>query len=173
MLQRGFTLIELLVVVSIISLISSIMVTSIVHTRSLARDSIRIQAMRNLQQALEAYKTDNGFYPSTQGRAGCESVGWTLDCGEDRFNGNYGYDGNGYIPNLVPAYINALPADPFKNQKVGQCRVFPNYAGFHYMSDGNTYILDDVCTLENPVTTTSPFFYSGQPTYLQAKSPGS
>ena len=62
--QKGFTLIELLVVVSIISLLSSVVLTSVSVAREKAAISKIIQQVRQVQTALEMYRTDNGDYPA-------------------------------------------------------------------------------------------------------------
>lgn len=59
-LDRGFTLIELLVVISIIGLLSSVVLASLSTARASARDSERIAAVKQIQNALELYAIDNG-----------------------------------------------------------------------------------------------------------------
>lgn len=60
---KGFTLIELLVVISIIGFMASIVLASLVDTRQNARDKGRIDALRQLQTALQLYENDHGFFP--------------------------------------------------------------------------------------------------------------
>ena len=60
---RGFTLIELLVVIAIISLLSSIVFASLSQARAKARDSKRIQDLKQVQIALELYRSNTGLYP--------------------------------------------------------------------------------------------------------------
>lgn len=59
-LDRGFTLIELLVVISIIGLLSSVVLASLSTARASARDSERIAAVKQIQNALELYALDHG-----------------------------------------------------------------------------------------------------------------
>ena len=68
---KGFTLIELLVVISIIALLSSIVLASLSSARSKARDSQRIQEIKQIQTALELYRQDNGRYPASYNGSGC------------------------------------------------------------------------------------------------------
>ena len=65
--NSGFTLIELLVVISIISLLSSIVLSSVNTARARARDTQRIMIIKQLQNALELYRSDKGLYPDGYG----------------------------------------------------------------------------------------------------------
>jgi prepilin-type N-terminal cleavage/methylation domain-containing protein len=61
--KKGFTLIELLVVIAIISVLSSIVLAQLNEARAKARDATRISNLKNLQIALELYRSDNGGHP--------------------------------------------------------------------------------------------------------------
>jgi prepilin-type N-terminal cleavage/methylation domain-containing protein len=66
--NKGFTLIELLVVISIIGILSSIILASLGTARAKARDAARFQAVHEMQNALELFKSDNnGQYPGIGG----------------------------------------------------------------------------------------------------------
>lgn len=90
--QIGFTLIELLVVISIIGVLVAIGIVSYQKTAQLSRDSKRKGDLEQVRQALETYRSENGFYP----RAGSNNV--TLSA-----------IGSGY---LETDYIQKLPEDP-------------------------------------------------------------
>ncbi len=60
---RGFTLIELLVVIAIIGLLSTVVISSLSTTRDRARDTNRVQEMKQIQTALELYYSKHGAYP--------------------------------------------------------------------------------------------------------------
>ncbi len=62
-LASGFTLIELLVVVSIIGMLASVVLVSLQGARNKARDIKLIAEVKQLQNALELYRLDNGKYP--------------------------------------------------------------------------------------------------------------
>lgn len=63
---RGFTLIELLVVIAIIGLLASIVLASLNSARIKGRDARRIADLKQIQNALEMYASDNaGRYPTT------------------------------------------------------------------------------------------------------------
>jgi len=84
----GFTLIELLVTVTIIGILSSVAIYGLSTTRQKAQDTSHLSSMRDVQLALEAYKSVNNSYPD----AGSQST-------------------NAYIVNLAPNFITKLPLD--------------------------------------------------------------
>lgn len=63
-LRRGFTLIELLVVISIIGILSSFLLANFVGVRQRARDGVRKADLRQIQSALELYRSDQAIYPT-------------------------------------------------------------------------------------------------------------
>lgn len=82
----AFTLIELMVVITIIAILSSISITGLTSIQQKSQDTSRLASMRDIQLALEAYKSVNNKYPE---------AGNTTDI----------------IPDLHPDYISKLPAD--------------------------------------------------------------
>lgn len=62
---KGFTLIEILVVFSLIGIIIGLSVTAYTNTRKTARDGKRKADLEQIRSALEIYRTDVGFYPTT------------------------------------------------------------------------------------------------------------
>ena len=63
--NHGFTLIELLVVIAIISVLAGLLVANFVGVRQRGRDAQRKSDLRQIQSALELYRSDNGNYSST------------------------------------------------------------------------------------------------------------
>jgi len=63
---KGFTLIELLVVVSIISLLASIILASLRTARQKATDSTFTSLVVQIRNAMELYRSDNGYYPGQE-----------------------------------------------------------------------------------------------------------
>jgi len=64
-MARGFTLIELLVVIVIISILTGLLMANFVGIRQRGRDAQRKSDLRQLQSALEFYRSDHGYYPCT------------------------------------------------------------------------------------------------------------
>lgn len=63
--QLGFSLIEIMVVVVILGILASIVVPRIISRPDEARIVKAKQDVLAIQNALELYKLDNGFYPTT------------------------------------------------------------------------------------------------------------
>lgn len=63
--QRGFSLIEIMVVVVILGILAALVVPKIVSRPEEARIVKAKQDVLAIQNAMELYKLDNGFYPST------------------------------------------------------------------------------------------------------------
>lgn len=62
-LQNSFTLIELVVVIAIIGVLTAFAVPNFMAARERARDIQRKKDLKQLQNAVEMYKLDNGEYP--------------------------------------------------------------------------------------------------------------
>lgn len=63
--QRGFTLIEVMVVVVILAILAGIVVPKIMSRPEQARLVKAKQDILAIQSAMDLYRLDNGFYPST------------------------------------------------------------------------------------------------------------
>lgn len=64
---NGFTLVELLIVIALIGVLTVIGFTSYENTQRVARDSRRVSDLKTIQNALEAYNSDNsGAYPDSE-----------------------------------------------------------------------------------------------------------
>jgi general secretion pathway protein G len=63
--QQGFTLIEIMVVVVILGILAAIVIPKIISRPEQARIVQAKQNILSIQEALDLYKLDNGFYPST------------------------------------------------------------------------------------------------------------
>ena len=98
-LFRGFTLIELLVVIGIIGILSAVLLASMSNSGKTGRDAERQADLRNLQNAVEAYKKKNGVYPEAGCSVGADEWASEATCPT-------------YIKNLAPTFIDKLPHDP-------------------------------------------------------------
>lgn len=63
--QQGFSLIEIMVVVVIMGILASIVVPQLMSRPDEARKVKAKQDILAIENALELYKLDNGFYPTT------------------------------------------------------------------------------------------------------------
>lgn len=110
-ISSGFTLIELLVVIAIISILSALLMANFIGVRQRGRDAQRKSDLRQIQAALEYYRSDYGGYPVSIYTAGC-------------FGAFTGANGT--------TYMGKVPCDPI--DKTTQ------YA-YSYNSSNNTYSL--------------------------------
>lgn len=145
--KEGFTLIELLIVIAIIGILATLISANYIGVRQRARDTSRKSDMRQLQSALELYKSDVGSYPSGFSN---KSVTNTASCNND---------------NKVPFsynsvnYMAKVPCDPLSAASF-------NGGNYYYDSaTGTTYTL--AACLENSndgdsdSTTAAPGSFSG------------
>lgn len=142
--QKGFTLIELLVVIAIIGFLAVIVMVALNSARTKARDTKRRGDLKQVAKALEMYydAQPTGGYPST-------AAGWWGNCSG---YGSHGVSGaNGWVPNLAPTYISALPLDP---KPIGS-----DYC-YLYKSNGTDYKLLAHQTTESvcPVPASDPMY---------------
>jgi general secretion pathway protein G len=97
MKQKGFSLIEIMVVVVILGILASIVVPKIVSRPDEARVVKAKQDILAIQNALDLYKLDNGFYPSTDQGLVALVIKPTSDP----------------IPNNWKKYLKSVPKDPW------------------------------------------------------------
>ena len=105
--RAGFTLIEIMVVIVILGLLASLVVPRLIgRTAEAKRTQARVQ-MKHIQQALELFKLDNGFFPTTE--QGLEALVRIPTSG--RIPKNYRSDG----------YFDRVPRDPWGEVYVYIC----------------------------------------------------
>ncbi len=113
-LQTGFTLIELLIVVAIIGILSTLLMTNFIGVRQRARDAQRKSDLRQMQSALELYRSDQGSYPSVA------SAPYQLT--------------TDILNTQNTTYMRTIPSDPLGTGVY-------NGGNYYYSSDGTKYTL--------------------------------
>ena len=99
--RSGFTLIEILVVIAVISVLAALVAPNVFRHVGSAKDAAAKSQIEMLGAALDAYRLDNGRYPTTaQGLAAL----WELPVSEPRPTGWRG-----------PYLRKAVPNDPWGN----------------------------------------------------------
>jgi general secretion pathway protein G len=106
-INKGFTLVELLVVVGIIGILATLLMANFIGVRQRARDAQRKSDIRQIQSALELYRSDLGSYPVSLSACGAALIGGSpvntymarIPCdpsGSSYYNsGSYRYTGSG------------------------------------------------------------------------------
>ncbi len=64
--RAGFTLLELMVVIVILGLLAALVVPKLIGQSEKAKQTAAHVQIRSLEQALQLFKLDNGFYPTTE-----------------------------------------------------------------------------------------------------------
>lgn len=152
--RKGFTLPELLVVIGIMGMLMAIIFSNLVVARAKARDVAKRQSMREMENALDVYYTNEGHYPlsdkqgHTVGECNTDGrIGWEI-------GGNKGQ--NSWVPGLAPKYIAELPYDPIYSTH-RECFGYTN--AYYYKScDGENYGLVFFCSMESAVPPSDPFY---------------
>ena len=102
--RAGFTLLEIMVVIVILGLLAALVVPKLIgRTEEAKQTQTRLQ-IKNIEQALQLFKLDNGFYPGTE--QGIEALVRIPEIG--RIPKNYRKGG----------YLDRVPKDPWGNSYV-------------------------------------------------------
>ena len=118
---RGFTLIELLIVIAIIGVLATLLMVNFIGVRQRARDAQRKSDLRQIQSALEIYRSDNGSYPASSGTGATSSLAANCPTNSPVSLGN---------SDCSATYLQKIPVDPSSSG---------NY--YYSSSGGSTYTL--------------------------------
>ena len=122
---RGFTFVELMVVVAIIGILASVVYASFGDARTNARNKAMMAEFKEVQLALELYKSQNGSYPLPAiscRTGGAELLAESDNCGSTPV-----------IEGLVPDFIAELPIEGNSASAGGcQLRYITDAAGAWY-----------------------------------------
>lgn len=112
--EKGFTLIEIMVVVFILGLLITLVAPRILGRTDEARQTKAAADIKAIEQALNLYKLDNGFYPTTE--QGLEAL--------------VAPPTTGLIPKRwnPDGYLSKVPRDPWESSYV-------------FQSDGARYVI--------------------------------
>lgn len=128
--MKGFTLVELLIVISIIGVLTTLLLANFIGVRQRARDAQRKSDLRQIQSALELFRSDQASYPQTL--PNCNNSIKSPDC-------------------ATSTYMQNVPRDPMGSS-------YYNGGKYFFSSNGTTYTLG--ACLENSSdpqgTSTSP-----------------
>lgn len=119
---RGFTLIELLVVVALIAMLMSITISLITSSKARARDGRRTEDIRQVQNALELYRTTGQIFPI----CALLIINGSSDCLSRAL--------------VAEGSIAGLPTDPLRGSS-GNCGSPGNYVYCYESADGFNYTL--------------------------------
>ena len=97
--QKGMTLIEIMVVIVILGILATMVFTRVGGRTEQARRVKAVVEIRSLQNALELFRVDNGFYPTTE--QGLDALVELPSMGQSAIS--YSEDG----------YIDKVPFDPW------------------------------------------------------------
>lgn len=121
--NRGITLIEILVVLTIIALLASVVTTRVTGYLSEAKIKTAKSQMKTFEQALELYKADHDYYPTTE--QGLSALIEKPSIGNIPEN----YPPEGYLQKKK------IPLDPWKQSYIYICEDGEKYMILSYGAD--------------------------------------
>ncbi len=123
--RSGFTIVELLIVIVVIAVLASITVVAYNGIQSRARDTGRVQKVKDISKAIELYKIDNGQYPPIQDGNSSES-----SCGSQ--TENWGHcDRNKELADMLAPYMKLDPTS-LSNATQGSYVYYYNSSSVEY-----------------------------------------
>lgn len=149
--DQGFTIVELLIVIVVIGILALLVITTYSGIQQKARNSKRQTDIQSIQTHLEAFFSQNGYYPSLTDMKGTAAGGWV----ETNLKG---FDKNALIDPSAPNNDDQMVADP----------VAKHYAYHVTQSDGTTSCETDHTTCAKyTLTATYEGTVNGKDTYVK------
>lgn len=142
--KTGFTIVELLIVIVVIAILAAISIVAYTGIQVRARDSARTAAVQQIQKSLEAYRAENGVYPSWI------PIGSNAPSGFSGMWGNYSYSvdtaGN-WLRRLTDGGLSSsAPVDPINNNS----HYFAYYSSASYGACKEPFYMLAVIGYEDP-----------------------
>lgn len=147
--NRGFTIVELLIVIVVIGILALLVITTYSGIQAKARNSKRQTDIQSLQTQLEAFFSQNGYYPSL---ANLNDSTWLND-------------------NMKSLDTNALidPSNPTNSKTLLASPAAKSYSYNVKQSDGTTSCeSDDTTCAKYTLTATYEGTVNGQSTYVKS-----
>jgi len=150
--NQGFTIVELLIVIVVIGILALLVITTYSGIQAKARNSKRQTDIQSIQTQLEAFFSQNGYYPSLGNMQGTAAGGWVTT-------------------NMKSLDLNAL-IDPSNATQSNQLASAPAAKVYSYQvtqSDGTTSCeSDDTTCAKYTLTATYEGTVNGQSTYVKS-----
>ena len=145
--NSGFTIVELLIVIVVIGILALLVITTYSGIQAKARNSKRQTDVASVQTQLEAFFSQNGYYPS---RTDMNSAAWLTT-------------------NMKSLDQNALidPSNPTQSKTLVAAPVAKSYAYAVTDSSGNSCEADDTTCAKYTLTATYEGSVNGQSTYVK------
>lgn len=145
--NSGFTIVELLIVIVVIGILALLVITTYSGIQAKARNSKRQTDIASIQTQLEAFFSQNGYYPS---RTDMNSTTWLTT-------------------NMKSLDQNALidPSNPTQSKTLIAAPAAKSYAYAVTDSSGNSCEADDTTCAEYTLTATYEGTVNGQSTYVK------
>jgi prepilin-type N-terminal cleavage/methylation domain-containing protein len=154
--NQGFTIVELLIVIVVIGILALLVITTYSGIQAKARNSKRQTDIQSIQTQLEAFFSQNGYYPSLTDMQGTASGGF-LDTNMKSLDKNALVDPSN-------------PSNPPSNQLIANPSATVHQYAYHVtQSDGTTSCESDHTTCAK-YTLTAEYegTVNGQSTYVKS-----